>query len=381
MPAHPFRATSLLPAVALLVLLTGCSRLHSFGGVAAIPAHRVPLELLGRPRSERVELSITRLRQTPPPVYCLGPNDVLGVYVENVLGSPDESPPVHLPGEGIGPPSVGFPIPVREDGTIALPMVDPISVAGLSLTEATEKIRRAYTVDRRILPEGRDRILVSLMRRRQYQVLVVREEVEGSGKRGTGSIVNLPAYQNDVLHALNATGGLPGLDASSEILICRGGFPDAVERDLLLAQLKKEACDACGSGLLLPNDANVIRIPLRYDPEAVPLFTEQDVVLHTGDVVLIVSRDRERFYTAGALRSGEHLLPRDRDLDVLQAIALAGGVEERRHGLTHGPSSHAIVVRKTPDGRQVPIRVDLRKALTDSRQRILIQPEDVIVVE
>src|SRR5207248_11505731 len=130
-----------------------------------------------------------------------------------------------------------------------------IKLTGLTLTQATLAIRRSYTVDRKILPEGKDRIIVTLQRRRKHKVLVVREEsgnqgagggtIGGSGgglglgllKRGTGAVVALEAYENDLLHALNATGGLPGLDAQNEILIFRGTGMDAALRDKLLADL------------------------------------------------------------------------------------------------------------------------------------------------
>ena len=38
------------------------------------------------------------------------------------------------------------------------------------------------------------------------------------------------------------------------------------------------------------------------------------------------------------------------------------------------------MVRKLADGGQIPIRVDLNRALTDSSERILIQPEDIVIV-
>ena len=40
-------------------------------------------------------------------------------------------------------------------------------------------------------------------------------------ERGTGHLVALPAYENDVLSALARTGGLPGLDAVNEVVIER----------------------------------------------------------------------------------------------------------------------------------------------------------------
>lgn len=349
-------------------------------------------------------ISMERLRQDPPPAYLLDADDVLGIYIENVLGTPDEPPPVHFDDNGDKPPAIGFPIPVREDGTIALPLVPPIKVAGMTMPQATEVIRKAYTIDRQLLPEGKDRIIVTLIRKRVYRVLVVREEANvalsangqlGPSKRGTGYTVDLDAYENDLLHALNETGGLPGLDAKNEILIYRGGFKGAVERDMLVAQINASK-DPCGADCPIPPDPHVVTIPIRFHPECMPTFTEEDIILETGDIVMIQSRDREKFYTAGVLGGGEHLLPRDYDLNVLQAIAVAGGAVGTggalpgngtggggggRGGQSGGIApSKAIIFRSLPGNRQVAIRVDLNRALEDPGQRLLIQPEDVILV-
>jgi hypothetical protein len=304
-------------------------------------------------------------------------------------------------------------VPIREDGTVALPLVDPIKLSGLTLTQATMAIRRAYTIDRKILPEGKDRILVTLQRKRKFKVLVVREEAGnnsniqtgggnvgglglGLSKRGTGAVIALDAYENDLLHAMSATGGMPGLDAENEVLIFRGTGMDAAVRDRLLADLNAGR-DPCTDVQQLPDDVNIVRIPLRFFPDEVPDFTEDDIILQTGDIVFVQSRDREVYYTAGALRGGAQQLPRDYDLDVLGAIALAqgnigyGGVSSQSGiGGTGGggggqnvglPPTRAIILRKLPGHRQISIKVDLCKALSNPAERILIQPEDVIVVQ
>jgi hypothetical protein len=145
----------------------------------------------------------------------------------------------------------------------------------------------------------------------------------------------------------------------------------------------------------------VLRIPLRFYPENVPQFVEEDIILDEGDVVYIPGRESDKFYTGGVLPGGEHLLPRDYDLDVLAAIAVAGGpVGGAGSGLsgiggqgggggfggggggTRGglPPTNLIVVRKLPCGGQVPIRVDLKKALLDESERILVQPGDTLIL-
>jgi len=44
-----------------------------------------------------------------------------------------------------------------------------------------------------------------------------------------------------------------------------------------------------------------VKIPLRLPPGAVPTFTEQDIILETGDTILIEGRGTEVFYTGGLL--------------------------------------------------------------------------------
>lgn len=414
-PRKQFRSSSfamISACLPLIVSLSGCSVFEMFQPIPSVPVKRIPRSFLGRPKSEMVEISMARLRQVPPKVYQLAPNDTLGIFIENVLGQAEEAPPVNFPEDGSKPPSIGFPIPVREDGTIALPLVDPIEVAGLSLEQATDEIRAAYTVNSKILPEGKDRIIVTLQRPRMERVMVIREEGGTQGaagqnilgganfggltKHGTGDTVDLPAYENDLLHALNETGGLPGLDAETDVLIIRGGFQDYRQRELFMAQMA--ACrQPCECPPVVPDDPNVTRIPIRYYPEQPPTFAEQDIILKTGDIVLVQSRDREQYYTGGVVPGSAHLIPRDYDIDVLQAIATAGGSFGpgsglARAGMMNGgggssmsnspiPPSRAIVVRKTCNGQTIAIRVDLKKAISDSSQRILIQPEDMILVE
>lgn len=391
----------LLAMAVLSASATGCVSLsYSPSNLSAIPAHEVPKEILGRPRSEMQQISISRLRQEPPEVYQLGAGDVLGIYIENVLGLEGESPPVHFPEQGDQPPALGFPVPINEDGKVALPYVPPIAVAGQSLAEATATIKRAYT-GMEIIKEGRENIIVTLIRRRVYSVQVIREEAggrEGVSKRGTGQTVELRAYENDVLHALNETGGLPGTDARNEIYIIRGSFDDGARRDEIVAQIlaSKPPCDCpCP----LPDDPSVVRIPIRFFPDELPEFTEEDIILQSGDVVYIPGRDAEKFYTGGVIPAGEHPLPRDYDLDVLNAVSFARGqvgaggtglinvggqgqsIAFNRGGGVPGKSaSDLIVVRKLPCGGQIPIKVDLNRAIVDPTHRILVQPGDTLIL-
>lgn len=234
-PSKPIRGHRwwfLVISLTLLPCWTGCT---AFKPLKGVPVQYFPHELRGDTRGDKETIDLSLLRQTPPEQYLVDTGDVLAVYVEGVLGRREEIPPVFFPQNNEVPPSLGYPIPVRGDGTLSLPLIKPLHVRSMTLTQVEEAIRKSYTVDKQILQAGQDRILVSLQRPRMYTVLVIRQEgstaeaaAGGSGgimlgavKRGTGKLVKLPAGENDVLHALAETGGLPGLDAQNQIVVLR----------------------------------------------------------------------------------------------------------------------------------------------------------------
>ncbi len=87
-------------------------------------------------------------------------------------------------------------------------------------------------------------------------------------------------------------------------------------------------------------------------------------------------------------------MPRDYDLDVIKAIAMVGGPVVTG-GLNAsnlsgtliapglgGPSPRLVsVVRRTPDGCQVTILVDIDQALRCPNQNLLIKPGDVLILQ
>ncbi len=122
------------------------------------------------------------------------------------------------------------------------------------------------------------------------------------------------------------------------------------------------------------NRANISEM-LRSEPKRIPLaiypgetlqFGPQDVVLRDGDIVYLPKRE-EYFYTAGLLPGRRIPIPRDRDIDILEAITLAAGNFGAPTGITgSGPGnvvtpSLAVIVRRNADGAQLLIRVDLVK--------------------
>jgi protein involved in polysaccharide export with SLBB domain len=529
----PFTHRCLLLLSLVLPLMTGCA---AFRPIHGVPARYVPDEFKTATRSGKRTIDLSLMRQRPCPVHLVDSGDLLAIYIEGILGRAEDQPPVYFPPTNDLPPSVGYPIPVRDDGMISLPLVGTLSVRGQTITQVEDTIRRAYTVDKQFLQVGRDRIFVALQRPRHYRVLVIRQEATsdvsvgaggmlnlGALKRGTGKVVNLPVYKNDVLNALAESGGLPGLDAENAIYVIRSGSQPAVPVTPTHAQPNAwmppaalpvtrlanpqirgqspswtydraadyrsqvntagwstpagqpsvvqpvqyqapyqpampvsaplqplpqaapyappanptplpmmappspppgvmptqpwtpqpdpmfpapqpgewaplgQGWSAKDLGMTL-DGRRVIRIPVRLGPGESVDITAEDVTLHDGDIVFIESRETEVFYTGGLLGGGQYTLPRDYDLDVLGAIAVAqGGTNGGGGGGSRGTqsmggqsalnndvsisASQVIILRPLCDGSQLTIQVDLYEALRNPNERIVIQPGDYILLQ
>ena len=224
--------------------------------------------------------SISRsLTLEPPREYLIGPGDILGVYIEGVLpfnppNAPPEPPPVNFPdAESILPPSIGYPIAVQEDGSLALPLIEPLNVDGLTLDQVRDAIRDTY-IDNDILRPDKARPIVTIIQERTIDVIVVREDGGqglltqnvssqfirgGSDRSASGGLVKLRAYQNDILHALVETGGLPGLNAKNQVKVLRANRENKEARAKLPRGVPATTRSSCARSLRLP--AEVARRP------------------------------------------------------------------------------------------------------------------------
>ena len=384
-----------------LIVATACLS----GGCAAItnpvadgiPVRRLPAEVLGRPKADLRAIPLNALQQREPDPYRLDKGDVLAIIADNVIAPPTAQPPVKLPDQLNNTAALGYPTPVTEDGTITIPYVDPINVKGLSVQEAEKAVRDAIFNGKKLLQPDQ-RVSVQLLQKRRYQITVVREDnqpvpvqtgsqVYGGNRRGNGFNLSLVAGENDVLHALNATGGPPGLDAKNEITVLRNTKGKPFDPSVLLDGVARKQ-------LIMNGDVVAVRIPLRMYPEQALSMKEEDIILKEGDIVFIEARDTEVYYTSGLIGGGQYPLPRDYDLNVIQAIAqvrgplLNGGFSQNAFvansvgtGVGTPSPSLCTVLRQLPNGKQIPIKVDLNRAFIDPRERILIQPGDIVVMQ
>lgn len=394
---------AVLMSLPLLSTATGCycvSATHH-----AVPANRLDPVLLGCSKEGLAPLPFAALGQPKSYEHIIGPGDTLGIYVYGVFPANEDETPVQLRTQMVNqryyPPHgteigsrTGLPVSVYADGTIDLPLIGSLQLGGLTLPQAVERILGEYRA-KQVLQEGRERVTVGLITPRVKRVVILREDTPAEPvalvspgtnneiHRGSGQVIDLPIYENDVLHALAASGGLPGTDAKREIWVIRN-LPDAERQFISCEQLSQMLVSVDG---LRPD---VTRIPLVGCPGAPLPFTTADVILEDGDVVF-VPRRHEYFVTGGLLPGARIPLPRDQDIDVVEAIAMAtgsvGGPLGQSGAVLAGGTpgfmrepTRVLILRKLPDGRQLPIRVDLDRAMQDEKERILIQPEDVVML-
>ena len=382
----------------------------------AIPASRLPNQFAAPSKSDLQPINFTILGGNKAREHVLDSDDVIAVTIQGVFPKDSaEAPPFisssqvsiareyYPPNGAVNSPGVGLPVQVQDNGFVHLPLVDPIQARGLTLLELAEKIRVAY-VDKEIIKEDNDQVNVTLFRSRVNRILVLREDVASptigvaikgqviQNKRGSAEVIDLPVYESDVLHALASSGGLPGVDAYNEVWVLRKSTlePHAVVNIKSKIEGGEEPEQVICQ---LPAHLEAIRLPLKLCPDQPIPFTPEDVLLQDGDVVYIQPRRDEYFYTGGLLSGGQIPMPRDEDLDVLEAVSLASGsigglggtssVAVLRAGAGVGniiPPTRVLILRKLPNGEQLPIRVDLAKAMVDPSERIKIHAGDFIML-
>jgi protein involved in polysaccharide export with SLBB domain len=391
----------------VVLLLTGCSAIYH--PYTRTIEHK--MEVLSRmPKAEQRSIDLRLLGQTPPAEHLVSDGDILGVYIEGNHAAGSSEMPVRFPDDRNVAPAIGYPTPVRNGGMIRIPHVGVLKVAGMTVWQIEELIRHQLTTGPKATVQAdKTEIHVSMMWKRAVNVMVVRQEevspmhliAPSSGinaDRRSGQVVELPAFRNDVLNALLETGGFPktqvenavyifkrhdrqraGIDAAPMVApvpfgsqqlnyavnsatlppLLRGGHTEP----MMALNIQQPACQTSVPDSRHPN---AVRIPLTLADGELLSFSQEDVILEDGDIVLVESLEDEHFFTSGLLGGGQYALPANQDIDVLDAVLLAdtysrrsqlssptravGGASVLNRDVTVG-ASRVVIERKSADGR------------------------------
>ena len=364
-------------------------------------------------------LSGTAASEPPSTSYVLGPGDLLEV---SVWGYPDLTRLAT----------------VAPDGVIALPLVGSISAARLSVERLTELLTKAYA-EYIVNP----RLMVTVKEYRKVHVSLL-------GQVTRPGAFDLP-LGTSLLDLLAAGGGPTEAAALREAQLLRPGQPPLLV-DLTKAMAGEAAQNVRltgGETLVVPEDlvgfvtiqgevarpgryrlkgemrlldvlsmaggltdrASVTQASLTRGPMSTqasvaavvktePLVLDglllrqemdRNVILQPGDIIIVPEELNNKIYVIGDVKK-PGVFPMKGELTLLQAIAMAGGPEQR--GM--GTATSAYVVRRNgnlqqevsagpakvsplPNGRAL-VTVDLAAVMQDPSRDVAVQPGDVVVL-
>jgi len=357
-----------LLAVVCVCAVSGCwAPLCSPG----VPAHLLPECYRTPTRGVGPPLNFSSLTLDPPVDYLLGANDTLDVTVPQLFEGAETQP---------------LRVRVMASGEIQLPLIGPVKVEGMNLLEAQQAITEAYADGFLNDPS----VNIALAEKATIDILVL-------GEVANPGVQSLAKYQNDVGHALASAGGLTD-DAGDTIEVHRR-LKNGRQPSLTLGLSPRQVFGfgLCEEVEILENSLaaadsddpkEIMEIPLRGLPPG--SLSEQDVQLGPGDVIVVPNRKQDVFFVVGQLNRtnlvrftlGDRerelgtglILPRDRDIDVVTAVAMAGYIDPI-------DSPTTVTVQRTgPDKQPMLIRVDLIKARYNRCATVLVQAGDIIYI-
>lgn len=347
--------------------------------------------------------------------FHIHPGDMLDVTVSDLIGE-----------------NVFYPVPTRvlEDGTVRLPLVGPVVLAGMSIPAAEQSIFAAYssqgvlkkpqvTVALRETRKVRVYVLGAVNKPGQYDlnategdllsalvnaggltqeagtIVEVRRRLASSPSsppiRKDRNVVQSGSWQlaeplpssvtcarslrKDYTVAQTTTANSPyhGISAGASPSTSAGKLPASVLR--AGATSEPVGGNTASETLATSGDGQLVRFDLTNERDKQRVT--QGFRLENGDTVTIDDRKVKPIYVIGMVnKPGEYPLPVDRDLRVLEAIGLAGGVD--RGSLP----DKALVIRQRPDGSGVQaVRIELNQAKKDNAQNIRLMAGDTVSVE
>ena len=223
---------------------------------------------------------------------------------------------------------------VEPDGSVGLPLLGYVAVAGLTRRQAEELVTRA-------LEEG------ELVKNPQVSIFV--EESVSSQVRIRGGVERPGAYPllrgARLLDLLLEAGGDFGQGAGDILLFRRG-------EDGSFQTLEIDARDLQAKG-------------------------DSSLAMHllAGDVVVVPEARAARVFVTGAVASpGVLSYSTDEGMTVLQAIIASGGPTNRTR------LSKVYVLRRLPDGAQEKIQVDAKAIQRGKKEDFVLQEDDTVVV-
>ncbi len=343
------RYLQLAPLLALL-LQVGCQS-------GAYRAANLPTEFRTQPTKQTAQVNFSQVAAPGEGANILSPGDLLEVTVASGRSEENVQPTV---------------LRVGDDGSVDVPIVGPVPVAGL------EPYRASQNISNLAIQRGMYRhpsVTVEIKSKAINRITVL-------GAVGEPGVHEIPRGSCDLVSALAAAGGLSD-DAGSEIEIItqpRYGYADQIAASpsadpTTSDQIQLASFDA-------PRRAQTTKkkwLPtqtVRIDLTDTDALRRADYRLKDRDIVRVVSRKKEVIHVAGLVNEpGQFELPKDQEIRLLDAIAMAGG----RSSVV---ADKVFVIRQLPsDDEAIVIQASLATAKQNSQENLVLGPGDTVTIE
>lgn len=295
------------------------------------------------------QLDLSSLARSQKNVEVIYARDVLQVTIDSGLGAEEvKSWDVH----------------VSEEGLAEIPVVGAVKLGGLKTDHAEQLVSTACR-QRRLYRSPR--ISIAIKTRGTNQVAVI-------GAVKNPDSYDLPVGRSDLLTALISAGGLE-TDADTIVEI---RHPRQFARpNQHASELGRAGSDSpIGLASYQGGAKPMFQPSQQIDLEAVHPQDGQDYSLEDGSVVMVRKKPPGTIRVMGLVRRpGEFTLPRDRDLRLLDALALAGDRELQF-------ADRVRIVRQVPgENRAIIMKTSVSAAKRNSVDNPRLAPGDVVSVD
>ena len=256
--------------------------------------------------------------------------------------------------------AISTPVRVADDGVANIPLVGPVELAGLEL-EGAERAIAAAAIARGIYKHPH--VIVVMEQKRINKVTVI-------GPVKKPGVYELPRASSDLLGAIVAAGGLT--DQAGTHVNVRSpaqSRPGPARGDRLTGRPNQQV------GFDQQQRDEPART-MRVDLVVASKSAQGGIHVRDGDVIMIEKRDPKPIHVLGLVnRPGQYELPANKNLRVLDALALAGGVKS-------GVADKIFVIRR-PEGNEASnvIKVSMDRAKHDGEENLMLMAGDTISVE
>ena len=353
----PPRTGSLVRAVLVWSFVTGFVGCQS----TTYQASKMPDEFRCPPVKDTDAISLGSVSRGDSNSSQIGPGDLLEITI--ATGREGERP---------------HPLKTRvtNDGTVLLPLVGSLPVAGLEPDEVGSNIE-SLAVNQGIYRQPQ--VVVEVKTKAVNRITVL-------GKVSEPGVHEVNRGSSDLLSAIASAGGLTE-EASTLVDIRKTVQP---------VQDSVAASDERGADVQLTAYEGILSKPAaRHRPAKATAATASvgpesirvdltdsdqteaaDLKLRDGDVVHVLPQPERVVYVGGLVKKpGQFEIPRNQDIHLIQAIQMAGDISS--------PIADKVLVIRRIEDRPEPlvIRASISKAKHDGRENFRLASGDVITVE